>query len=151
MLWGAKVAELVDAQDSGSCERKLVGVQVPPFALILIILSFIFTTGCQNKLERLQEKSLKHLEAAAEILQKNAGNTKAAVAALKQYIQEHKDDIDNARIKGRALLMQLPKDKRIAFIKKATQRSQRVREKINNLLKTFDHPEQIIILLHRLM
>ena len=28
----AKVAELADAQDSGSCEVKLVGVQVPPFA-----------------------------------------------------------------------------------------------------------------------
>ena len=28
----AKVAELADAQDSGSCGRKAVGVQVPPFA-----------------------------------------------------------------------------------------------------------------------
>ena len=28
----AKVAELADAQDSGSCGRKVVGVQVPPFA-----------------------------------------------------------------------------------------------------------------------
>jgi flavin reductase len=28
----AKVAELADAQDSGSCDRKVVGVQVPPFA-----------------------------------------------------------------------------------------------------------------------
>ena len=28
----AKVAELVDAQDSGSCVRKDVGVRVPPFA-----------------------------------------------------------------------------------------------------------------------
>src|SRR4028118_1753813 len=28
----AKVAELVDAQDSGSCGRKAVGVRVPPFA-----------------------------------------------------------------------------------------------------------------------
>ena len=29
----AKVAELADAQDSGSCGVKPVGVQVPPFAL----------------------------------------------------------------------------------------------------------------------
>ena len=29
---GAKVAELVDAQDSGSCGRKAVGVRLPPFA-----------------------------------------------------------------------------------------------------------------------
>ncbi len=28
----AKVAELVDAQDSESCDRKVVGVRVPPFA-----------------------------------------------------------------------------------------------------------------------
>src|SRR4029078_5872446 len=28
----AKVAELADAQDSGSCDREVVGVQVPPFA-----------------------------------------------------------------------------------------------------------------------
>src|SRR5205085_10026284 len=27
----AKVAELADAQDSGSCDREVVGVQVPPF------------------------------------------------------------------------------------------------------------------------
>lgn len=31
-LLRAKVAELADAQDSGSCARKGVGVQVPPFA-----------------------------------------------------------------------------------------------------------------------
>jgi hypothetical protein len=32
-LAGAKVAELVDAQASGACARKGVGVRVPPFAL----------------------------------------------------------------------------------------------------------------------
>ena len=29
----ARVAELADAQDSGSCDRKIVGVQLPPRAL----------------------------------------------------------------------------------------------------------------------
>src|SRR5215203_7124430 len=33
----AKVAELVDAQDSGSCGRKAVGVRVPPFAPTLFL------------------------------------------------------------------------------------------------------------------
>ena len=33
----AKVAELVDAQDSGSCGRKAVGVRVPPFAPSLFL------------------------------------------------------------------------------------------------------------------
>ena|GEM_PF-3366808 len=49
----AKVAELVDAQDSGSCGRKPVGVRVPPFALFLLRYpqdekGFISVTTSQN-------------------------------------------------------------------------------------------------------
>ncbi len=33
----ARVAELADAQDSGSCVRKDVGVQIPPRAQRLIV------------------------------------------------------------------------------------------------------------------
>ncbi len=34
---GAEVAELADAQDLGSCGRKVVGVQIPPSAPIIVI------------------------------------------------------------------------------------------------------------------
>jgi hypothetical protein len=48
----AKVAELVDAQASGACVRKDVGVRVPPFALYfpLFFLAFrgLLTTDSRS-------------------------------------------------------------------------------------------------------
>ncbi len=51
----AKVAELVDAQASGACVRKDVGVRVPPFAQLFVphllpnklMLSFTVKRFCQ--------------------------------------------------------------------------------------------------------
>jgi hypothetical protein len=60
----AKVAELVDAQASGACVRKDVGVRVPPFAQLLIpyifsnkfMLSFTVSRFCQFRVYRAGNK-----------------------------------------------------------------------------------------------
>ena len=148
------MAELVDAQDSGSCKRKLVGVQVPPFALYLLkfgIFSLFFITSCASQQDRYLEQSVHNLKVAIEILQKNAGNTDKAVQALDKYIHAHEKQLIQLRAKGMDLFRAMSPQQRKEFQKKAMDKTMVLKNRIDNLLKTFDHPEKIAVRLHRLL
>ncbi len=149
----AKVAELVDAQDSGSCKRKLVGVQVPPFALpsFLVITSFLLMLGCRSRADRMLDRTIENLQVAANILQKNAGNTDAAVHALDKYIKAHEKQLIRLHANGMDMFRAMSPEQRKEFSKKALKRSMPIKTRIDNLLKTYPNPQKIVIRLHRLM
>ena len=148
------MAELVDAQDSGSCKRKLVGVQVPPFApyfIWAIFLVLIFTIGCKSKQDRLLDQTIENLQVAVDILQKNAGHTDAAVSALDRYIKAHEKELIQTHVRGMDIYKTMSPKQRKAFSAKALKRSKPLKNRIDNLLKTFPHKEKIVIRLNRLL
>ena len=149
------MAELVDAQDSGSCKRKLVGVQVPPFALILSVLGMVLISvtifSCKSQQDKLLDQSIKNLQVAVDILSKNAGHTDAAVRALDKYIKAHEKELIRSHVKGMDIYKAMSTDQRKAFSAKAMKKSQPLKNRIDNLLKTFPHPEKIAVKLHQLL
>ena len=147
------MAELVDAQDSGSCKRKLVGVQVPPFALMTLMIPLIFLGigGCKSPQGRYLDRTVVHLQAAVRILRENAGNTDAAVKALDQYIKTHEKELIQIRTRGRDIFRTMSQTQQEAFKKDALKRTLPLKNQIDNLLKTYKHPERIAVKLHRLL
>ena len=116
----AKVAELVDAQDSGSCGRKPVGVRLPPFAPTLyamimtrsiLLVSLLALFGCRTDSESEAydafKGALERQETAIQILEVPNHDIQQALKGLKSLRSEHGDDIIYLRENKNRLMKEL--------------------------------------------
>ncbi|HOU54004.1 MAG TPA: hypothetical protein PLQ97_08755 [Myxococcota bacterium] len=125
-----------------------MGVQVPPFALLLFSLLWY---GCQFEVEKLQGESLYHLGQAIEILQQNAGNTDAAVAALDRYLVDHRERMLEVKALGVRVLQRMSPAEREAFQTRALEQTRPLREKAETLARTFSDPPKVLRLLQEFL
>ncbi len=125
-----------------------MGVQVPPFALLLLPLLLL---GCQSEVEKLQGESIFHLGQAIEILQQNAGNTDAAVAALDRYLVDHRDRMLEVKALGVRVMQRMSPADREAFQRRSLEQIRPLREKAETLARTFSDPPKVLRLLQEFL
>jgi hypothetical protein len=145
-LIAAKVAELADALDSGSSSRKAVGVQVPPFALILICVIAIMggLVSCKGEAARIHDEQVYHLQGLADILAANPGKTDAIVIDLQKYVQANMKRLMDARRDRGALLDSMSADEKAAFGRESIERTKDLRERIRTAVSSCPDPERIM-------
>lgn len=113
-------------------------------SLSAAVLALAAASGCQSDAERFQGETLYHLDQAVQILERNAGNTDAAVAALDRYLVDHRDRILESKAKGVVLMKRMSADEQASFRQKALDRSRPLRERIDTLARTFSDPPRVL-------
>jgi len=103
--------------------------------------------ACQSEVEKLQGESLYHLSQAVEILQQNAGNTEAAVAALDRYLVEHRERMLEVKALGVRVMQRMSPEEREAFQRRSLEQTRPLREKVETLARTFSDPPKVLRLL----
>jgi len=116
-----------------------------------MVLISVTIFSCKSQQDKLLDQSIKNLQVAVDILSKNAGHTDAAVRALDKYIKAHEKELIRSHVKGMDIYKAMSTDQRKAFSAKAMKKSQPLKNRIDNLLKTFPHPEKIAVKLHQLL
>ncbi len=145
-LIAAKVAELADALDSGSSSRKAVGVQVPPFALLILMSLFVLSgaTACASRHEAFFDEQDVHLQAALSILAAHPGDTDAVCADLDRYMEDNQERLMDARALRSQIWQGLSAQGRDAFAREADKRQSEVRQRLMTTIKTFPEPARIM-------
>jgi hypothetical protein len=115
---------------------------VPALAALALLL--VSATACQSEAERLQGETLYHLDQAVGILEHNAGNTDAAVAALDRYLVDNRDRIMEAKAKGILVMKRMSASEQESFRQRAMDRSRPLRERIDTLARTFSDPPRVL-------
>ncbi|MEY3013935.1 MAG: hypothetical protein RIT45_2670 [Pseudomonadota bacterium] len=168
----AKVAELVDALDSGSSEQCARGGSSPPFRTTPDLIDLdesgldvpaqhpqtvsrfsafraglrtaamlgwvVFALGCsKSPADVLVEESFVHLEAAAEMLERHAGDTQALVIAVMHYRVAHRDDFVRLREQGEKRIAELSDADRRAFYGRHRSRFASLSGRIEALVKRY--------------
>lgn len=100
--------------------------------------------ACQSEAERLQGETLYHLENAIKILEDTPANTDAAIAALDKYLAENRERLALIRASAESLLKAMDPAEREAFARKALERARPLRQRIENLARTYPDPPRIM-------
>ena len=150
----AKVAELVDAQDSGSCGLTPVGVRVPPFAPFIFGLSLLVLagTGCKSAEQKVLEETLALHEQAYMVLKNNQEAPDKAVAALRKLEEDSREHRGLLRKRGTEALANLNEKERAAFYEEGKKRAEEFEAKFGVMLRKFDAGPRsnIELLLHEI-
>jgi hypothetical protein len=115
-----------------------------------ICVLFILTAGCKSELDALREQSENHLKNAISVLEKNAGNFNNAEKELSEYIAKNRQNIIEIKTSGQYLLKNLAPEKREEFISKSMEESKILKERIENLVRTYPDGEKLLFIIREI-
>lgn len=145
------MAELADAQDSGSCGLWPVGVQVPPFALILIFQCVITFCSCHTEAERVRGEHIYLLDQVASILEECEGDTQKALERLEKFHDENRERILRNQERGKRVMEKMSSEERMRFSRESLEMTKPLVERINNLVQGFSDPPRVYLKLRQIL
>ena len=145
------MAELADAQDSGSCGLWPVGVQVPPFALLSVSLLGFALFSCQTDAERVRGEHIYLLEQVITILEECQGDTKRALERLDKFYDENRDRILKNEERGKRVMEKMSSEEKAKFSRESLEMTKPLVERINNLVQGFSDPPKVYTRLRQIL
>jgi hypothetical protein len=141
----AKVAELVDAQDSDSCGQIARGGSSPPFRTILLLIllsALVLLAGCKSDEQKYMEESFALHEEVFALLERNTSDPAAAIAQLTELESNSREHRAEVKKKLQAALNELTDQERKAFTDKARKRYDELRTKFGEIIKAYPDDQQ---------
>ncbi len=144
----AKVAELVDALDSGSSGQYACGGSSPPFRIPLFLFALsllaliVGGVGCKSEAEETVESTLEGTlelhDQVFRILETNVDDPDAALSQLRKLEESSREQRKLYRQNGKTALEQLSEESRKAFTDHAAEKHSEYAGKFSTILKRFE-------------
>lgn len=119
--------------------------------LVLAVVASAAVTACQSEVERLQGESIYHLDQAVQILERSAGNLQEALSELDKYLADNRDRMLDAKARGVSLLRKMSPDEQERFKRRALEKTQSLRERLDTLARTFSDPPRVLMKVQQFM
>ena len=144
----AKVAELVDALDSGSSGQIACGGSSPPFRMSLLLAAATFLliglagVGCKSDAEKTVETTLESTlelhDQVYRILETNVDDPDAALTQLRKLEESSREQRKRYRQDGQTAIQALSDEARATFEEHASERHAEYAGKFSTMLKRFE-------------